>query len=126
MAGRARVSALSLPVDARSRVEYRTFRSRTPLLSLAADRMLVTLTLPERLRAEDVEFARRLAQASAAYATEVERLYRGVPSSCDTRQGPHERGPGVVGFDLRPHRRRGVRGVSHLPAFAADLVADGG
>jgi hypothetical protein len=75
---RGRVSALSLPVDARSSVECRVFRSRTPLLSVAAGRMLVTLTLPEHLRAEDVEFARRLAEKSAAYAIEVERLYRGV------------------------------------------------
>jgi hypothetical protein len=72
------VSALSLPVDAASSVEFKAFRSRTPLLSVAAGRMLVTLTLPERLRAEDVEFARRLAERSAAYAIEVERLYRGV------------------------------------------------
>jgi hypothetical protein len=78
MAGR--VSVLSLPVDARSSVEFKAYRSRTPLLSVAAGRMLVTLTLtlPERLRAADVEFARRLAEQSAAYAVEVERLWRGV------------------------------------------------
>jgi hypothetical protein len=78
MAGRMRLSALSLPVDAGSSVECKAFTSRTPLLSVAAGRMLVTLTLPERLRAEDVEFARRLAEQSAAYAIEVERLWRGV------------------------------------------------
>jgi hypothetical protein len=74
---RARVSALSLPVDARSAVECRTFRSRPPLLSVAVGRMLVTLTLPGRPRAEDVEFARRPAEQSVAYALEVERRYRG-------------------------------------------------
>jgi hypothetical protein len=74
----ARVSSLSLPVDSRSSVEFRGFRSRTPLLSLSAGRVLVTLTLPERLRAEDVEFARRLAEQTAAYAVEVERMYRGA------------------------------------------------
>lgn len=74
MAGR--VSALSLPIEAGSSVEFRGFRSRTPLLSLSAGRVLVTLTLPERLRASDVEFARRLADQAAAYATEVERLFR--------------------------------------------------
>jgi hypothetical protein len=82
-----RVSALTLPVDARSSVECQVFRSRTPLLSVAAGRVLVTFTLPERLRAEDVEFARRLAERSAAYAIEVERLYRGIGHKPGTGSG---------------------------------------
>jgi hypothetical protein len=72
----ARMSALSLPVEPGSAVEFRAFRARTPLLSLSAGRLLVTLTLPERVRAEDVDFARRLAEQSAAYAIEVERMFR--------------------------------------------------
>lgn len=87
MAARARVSALSLPVDSRSSVEFKAFRSRTPLLSVAAGRVLVTLTLPQHLRAADVEFARRLAEQSAAYALEVERLYRGASGNSGTEAG---------------------------------------
>jgi hypothetical protein len=45
-------------------------------LTLNAGRVLVSLTLPERLRPEHVAFARSLAEQAAAYATEVERLYR--------------------------------------------------
>ncbi|MFD0900574.1 hypothetical protein [Actinomadura sediminis] len=75
MAG-GRVSALSLPVGSSASTEYRAFRGRTPLFTVSAGRVLVTLALPERLSAGDVEFARRLAEQAAAYATEVERLYR--------------------------------------------------
>ncbi|MBW8485112.1 hypothetical protein [Actinomadura parmotrematis] len=75
MAGR-RMSALTLPIDGYASSEFRAFTSRTPLFSVAAGRVLVTLTLPERLHAEDVEFARNLAEQAAAYAAEVERMYR--------------------------------------------------
>lgn len=71
-----RVSALSLPVGLGASSEFRAYRERTPLFSVAAGQVLVTLTLPERLRAADVEFARGLAEQAAAYAVEVERLYR--------------------------------------------------
>jgi hypothetical protein len=46
------------------------------VFTLNAGRVLVSLTLPERLRAEHVEFARVLAEQATAYAVEVERLYR--------------------------------------------------
>jgi hypothetical protein len=72
----ARMSALSLPVEPRSRVEFRSYARRTPVFTLNAGRVLVSLTLPERLRADHVEFARALAEQAAAYATEVERIYR--------------------------------------------------
>ena len=75
MAG-GRMSALSLPIDGAASTEFRSFRARTPLFTVSAGRVLVTLTLPERLNAGDVEFARRLAEQAAAYAVEVERLYR--------------------------------------------------
>ncbi|TMQ93993.1 hypothetical protein ETD83_24560 [Actinomadura soli] len=84
MAGRSggRTSALSLPIDAGASAEFKPFRARTPLFTVSAGRVLVTLILPERLRAADVEFARVLAEQAATYATEVERLYRsGRPSS---------------------------------------------
>jgi pyruvate/2-oxoacid:ferredoxin oxidoreductase alpha subunit len=75
MAG-GRMSALSLPIDAGASVEFKPFRARTPLFTVSAGRVLVTLTLPERVSAGDVEFARDLASQAAAYAVEVERLYR--------------------------------------------------
>jgi len=70
------MSALSLPIDATASSEFRAFRTRTPLFTVSAGRVLVTLTLPERLGPADVEFARGLAEQATAYATEVERLYR--------------------------------------------------
>ncbi|MFI0452155.1 hypothetical protein [Actinomadura sp. 6N118] len=71
-----RMSALSLPVGQNAATQFRSFAARTPLLTVSAGGVLVTLTLPERLRAEDVEFARGLAEQAAAYAVEVERLFR--------------------------------------------------
>lgn len=71
-----RTSSLSLPVESRSRVELRSYARRTPIFTLDAGRVLVSLTLPERLRAEHVEFARSLAELAAAYAAEVERTFR--------------------------------------------------
>ncbi|MBA9001358.1 MULTISPECIES: hypothetical protein [Thermomonospora] len=76
-----RMSALSLPVGSGASSEFKAFRSRTPLFTVSAGRLLVTLTLPERLGAGEVEFARRLAEQAAAYAVEVERLYRSGRSS---------------------------------------------
>ena len=76
-----RVPALALPVDARSGVSFRDYPNRTPLLSIATARpaLLVTLTLPDRLEAGHVEFARQLACHALAYAVAVERQYRGLP-----------------------------------------------
>jgi hypothetical protein len=77
----ARLSALTIPVEQRTAVEFRAYQGRTPVLSVQAGRMLVSLTMPTRLGAEHVEFARSLAEQAAAYAVEVERLYRGLPST---------------------------------------------
>ena len=71
-----RMSALSLPIESRSGAEYRAYARRTPVFTLSAGRVLVSLTLPERVRPEHVQFARMLAEQAAAYAIEVERLYR--------------------------------------------------
>jgi hypothetical protein len=75
-----RAASLSVPVDARSGIELRCYRQRSPLLTIRAGRpsLLVTLTLPERIEAGHVEFARQLATSAAAYAAEVERRYRGL------------------------------------------------
>ncbi|MFC9976847.1 hypothetical protein ACFVH6_38700 [Spirillospora sp. NPDC127200] len=70
------MSTLTLPIDANASAKFLGFGGRTPLFSMSAGRVLVTLTLPERLSAGDVEFARSLAEQTAAYAVEVERLYR--------------------------------------------------
>ena len=77
-----RVTAVTVPVDGRSCVAFEAYPSRTPLLTIVAVRpgLLVTLTLPERLEAGHVRFARELAASAATYATEVERAWRGLPS----------------------------------------------
>ena len=79
MSGR-RVPALALPVDPRAGVCFRGYTHRTPLLTIATGRpaLMVTLTLPERLEAGHVEFARQLAAKAFAYAVAVERRYRGL------------------------------------------------
>jgi len=46
--------------------------------------LLVTLTVPERIEAGHVAFARQLAQSATAYAVEVERRFRGLPRLADT------------------------------------------
>jgi hypothetical protein len=75
-----RVPALAVPVDARSGVSFFGYPNRSPLLAITTGRpaLLVTLTLPDRLEAGHVEFARQLACRAMAYAVEVERRYRGL------------------------------------------------
>jgi hypothetical protein len=77
-----RVPALALPVEARGVVSFHSYEHRTPLLTIApgGPALLVTLTLPERLEAGHVEFARELAAKAWAYAVAVERRYRGLPT----------------------------------------------
>ena len=79
MTAARRVPALAVPVDARSAVTFLGYANRSPLLAITTGRsLLVTLTLPERLEAGHVEFARQLACRAMAYAVEVERRYRGL------------------------------------------------
>ncbi len=82
MAGR--MSALSLPIEQWSGAEFRAYARRTPVFTLTAGRLLVSLTLPERLRADHVEFARSLAEQATAYATEVERIFRNGTATKNT------------------------------------------
>ena len=76
-----RVPVLAPPVDAGAGVDFLGYANRTPLLTIATARpaLLVTLTLPERLEAGHVDFARQLAAKAWAYAVAVERRYRGLP-----------------------------------------------
>ncbi len=76
-----RVTTVTVPVDARSVVAFESYTGRTPLLSILAPGpgRVVTLTLPERIDAGHVQFARQLAAYAARYAVEVERTWRGLP-----------------------------------------------
>ena len=72
-----RVPALAVPVDARSAVTFLGYPNRSPLLAITTGRaLLVTLTLPERLEAGHVEFARQLACRAMAYAVTGTALVR--------------------------------------------------
>ncbi len=77
-----RVTTVTVPVDGRSLVAFDAYQARTPLLSVLAPRsaLVITLTLPKHLTAGHVRFARDLAVQAKAYATEVERAFRGLPS----------------------------------------------
>ena len=79
--GARRATSLCVPVDARSGAELQCYPQRSPLLTIRAGKpaLLVTLTVPERIEAGHVEFARQLAQSATAYAVEVERRFRGLP-----------------------------------------------
>jgi hypothetical protein len=80
MAARRGMS-VCIPLGPAAGVEFRRYDHRTPILTLRADRAaLVTLTLPEKVEAGHVEFARQLARLAARYALEVERSWRGLPA----------------------------------------------
>ena len=83
-----RATSLCVPVDARSGAELQCYPQRAPLLTIRAGRpaLLVTLTVPERIEAGHVEFARQLAQSATAYAVEVERRFRGLPRLARTKE----------------------------------------
>jgi hypothetical protein len=85
-----RVTTVTLPVSARSAVAFDSYTGRTPLLSIWAARpaLLVTLTLPERIEAGHVRFARQLADLTARYAIEVERGWRGLAPLPATKEIP--------------------------------------
>jgi hypothetical protein len=78
-----RATSLCVPVDGRSAAEAVCYRSRSPLFTLRAGRpaLLVTLTVPDRVEAGHVAFARQLATSAAAFAVEVERRFRGLPTT---------------------------------------------
>jgi hypothetical protein len=83
-----RVTSLCVPVDARSGAEVLAYRDRAPLFTIRAGRpsLLVTLTVPERIEAGHVEFARQLADSAARYATEVERRFRGLSPATSRKE----------------------------------------
>ena len=84
----SRATSLCVPVDARSGAELHCYPERAPLLTIRAGRpaLLVTLTVPERVEAGHVAFARQLAQSATAYAVEVERRFRGRPQLAQTKE----------------------------------------
>ena len=81
-------ASLRVSVDGRSQAELLSYRGRSPLLTIRAGKppLLVTLTVPERIEAGHVEFARQLAQSAAAYAVEVERRFRGLPRLVEAKE----------------------------------------
>ena len=83
-----RATSLCVPVDAKSGAELRCYPQRAPLLTIRVGRpsLLVTLTVPERIEAGHVAFARQLAQSATAYAVEVERRFRGLPQLAQTKE----------------------------------------
>jgi hypothetical protein len=83
-----RATSLCVPVDAKSGAELQCYPHRAPLLTIRAGRpaLLVTLTVPERMEAGHVAFARQLAQSATAYAVEVERWFRGLPRLADQKK----------------------------------------
>ena len=74
---------LCLRVGRGYRVAFVPFPARAPMFTIDTGSALVSLTLPERVEAGHVDFARRLAAQAWAYAVAVERQYRGLPQLAD-------------------------------------------
>jgi hypothetical protein len=70
---------LCLRVGSRHQVTFVPYPRRSPLFVIAAGSAQVSLSLPDQLDAEHVEFARHLASQAWAYAVAVERRYRNMP-----------------------------------------------
>lgn len=83
-----RPTSLCVPVDATSGAELHCYPQRPPLLTIRAGQpaLLVTLTVPDRIEAGHVDFARQLAQSATAYAVEVERRFRGLPRPAEAKE----------------------------------------
>jgi hypothetical protein len=81
-------TSVCVPVDSRSVAELLSYQDRSPLLAIRAGRpaLLVTLTVPERIEAGHVQFARQLAQSATAYAVEVERRFLGLPRPAESKE----------------------------------------
>jgi hypothetical protein len=78
-AWRTPAANLCLRVGRRYEVAFVPFPRRAPMFVIRAGSTLISLTLPEQLEAEHVDFARQLASQAWAYAVAVERRYRGLP-----------------------------------------------
>ena len=78
-ARRAPVAHVCLRVGSRHQVAFVPFPARAPMFVIGAGSTLVSFTLPDRLEAGHVDFARQLAAKAWAYAVAVERRYRGLP-----------------------------------------------
>ena len=76
-----RATSVYVPVDGNAVAEFHRYGHRAPILVIRSGQPAawVTLTLPERVEAGHVEFARALARSAARYAIEVERCWRGLP-----------------------------------------------
>ena len=74
---------LCLRVGRGYRVAFVPFPARAPMFTIDTGSALVSLTLPDRVEAGHVNFARRLAAQAWAYAVAVERQYRGLPPLAD-------------------------------------------
>jgi hypothetical protein len=75
---------LCLRVGSRYQVTFVPFPAKAPMFVIGAGSTLISLTLPERLEAGHVDFARQLAAQAWAYAVAVERRYRGLPPLPDS------------------------------------------
>ena len=78
-ARRAPAAHLCVRVGSRHQVAFVPFPARAPMFVIGAGSTLVSFTLPDRLEAGHVDFARQLAAKAWAYAVAVERSYRGLP-----------------------------------------------
>jgi hypothetical protein len=78
-AARGPAAFLRLRIGSRHEVAFVPFPARAPMFVIGAGGTVISLTLPERIEAGHVDFARQLAAQAWAYAVAVERRYRGLP-----------------------------------------------
>jgi hypothetical protein len=79
MARPAPAAHLCLRVGPRYEVAFVPFPARPPMFVIGTGSALISVTLPEQLKAGHVDFARQLAAKAWGYAVAVERSFRGLP-----------------------------------------------
>jgi hypothetical protein len=83
-ARRGPAAYLRLRVGSRHEVAFLPFPAKAPMFVIGAGGTVVSLTLPEQIKAGHVDFARQLAAKAWAYSVAVERRYRGLPPLPET------------------------------------------
>jgi hypothetical protein len=92
VSGRESFGLVNLHAGAGASVDCYTYDHTTPILSVRAGRLTVSISIADRtvIPAHAVTFARELASQAAAFAAECERLHAGQPEAPAEADAPGE------------------------------------